>query len=235
MKRKLCYVIASLFIVLLTGADAFCVDVTGLWIGTTDVGQTSSPNTFVFYQNGTDLLGAQIDGTGANCILEGTVIGNQISFHSDCPTINYSSDATGTTDGKTMSGSFLDSQSTSGTFTAQKFEVPLTRGTVIETPPVVTVHGKSATVFMQKFRSVNVAKPRRLGSSYASVLKATVQYELTIKGSADRRKIISKRNSITARNLKPGAYVTSYRVLAIRNGKKLFASARSPLGTFTIF
>lgn len=207
------------------------VNVTGTWVGSSVAGGNTYPNRFDLIQNGATVTGTQVAG-GATCTISGTVEGNTINMHNNCPSISYSSDSTATTDGKVMSGTFLDSQGTSGTFSATKssLEPVLTPGTSIAEAPLVLVQNRSATFTLQKFSKISLSK---LLARAKRAPKLTLQYELTISGK-EKKKITSKRNVITAKNLKPGNYNASYKAVALKDGQKAFSSKASPKVSFTI-
>lgn len=208
------------------------VNVTGSWVGSSIAGGNSYPNTFSLVQNGSAVTGSGIAGNNAPGVITGTVNGSQLTFHSEYPSINYSSDAIATTDGRTMSGTFLDSQGTSGTFTAQNILPTLTPNFTIPDPPIVQIKGRNLTLTLQpfaKFQST-VAKTFERKSQG----KTTIQYTITIKKGSQRLQRITKRNTETVRNLASGTYRVNYKASAIRGGKTIFSSKVSPTAVFTI-
>ncbi len=207
------------------------VDVTGSWSGFSFTSNGTFANTFSLKQNGAKVIGSSIAGVNAPGVINGMIEGDQFTFHSEYPSINYSSDAEATTDGVMMSGTFLDSQGTSGTFVAEKFIVPLTPNLTISDPPIVQVKGNDVKLVLQKFSSVGELSAQLTGG--AAKVKTTIQYEVAIRG-AEIRKLVTKKNIITAQNLVSGKYSVSYRASAIRNGKRLFSSRTSPKASFTV-
>ena len=223
--------LVSLFFLPITAFAAF--DVTGSWTGSSLAGGNTYANSFTIQQQGTVITGTQIAGVNQTCFLTGTITGNAISFHTECPTISYSSDASGFTDGTNMTGTFLDSQGTSGTFEAQKISVPvLTPDTKLTESPVVQVKAQTATFILKKFTQISLSKLRSI-SIRAKAQKLTLDYELTIAG-AEKRKITSKKNVLTAKNLKPGNYSSSYKITAYKDNKKAYSTKASPTARFSI-
>lgn len=211
-------------------------DVTGFWQGSSVAGGATYPNTFVLVEDGTGAVyGSAYNSLNeAPGVITGTISGTTLTFHSDYPTIGYSSDATATTDGETMSGTFTDSQGTSGTFTATKFKFNLTPGIIIENPPVVAIENKTATVTLQKFSGASLTSFRKqVLAAKKGGKKYTIQYDVTLTGP-QKKKLTSKRNEVTFKNLKPGNYSVFYKVVALKDGKKAFASQKSPAAVFTI-
>lgn len=208
------------------------VDVTGSWTGSSIAGGNSYPNTFSLVQRGTQVTGSAIAGTSPG-VITGSINGSRLTFHSEYPSINYSSDATAITDGRTMSGTFLDSQGTSGTFSAQNLTPVLTPNFKIPDPPVVEIKGTNATLTLQPFSGVAPSAGKELFFEKASK-KTTIQYSITLKKGSQREQRITKRNTETFRNLSPGTYRATYKAFAVRGTKKIFSSQVSPPAVFTI-
>lgn len=207
------------------------VNVTGSWTGFSFAGGASYFNSFAFVQSGTKLVGSAVAGNAPG-VITGTIAGNQMTFHSEYPSIKYSSDAVATTDGQTISGTFLDSQGTSGTFTAQKALVPLTPNLPLLNPPVVQIPkgGGGAKFTLQMFSDAEEPAP---GSRRAASSGATIRYEVTLRGP-ERRKLSSKRNTVTVRDLSAGRYSVSYSASALRKGRSIFKSSKSPNAVFVV-
>ena len=187
-------------------------------------------------QVGTVVTGTQLASANAKCTISGSIVGTTLNMYSECPSVNYSSNSVAQTDGLTMSGTFLDSQSTAGTFSATKTQTTLAPDTQIQIAPQVSVQGKTAKFQLQKFTKVSLSKLN--SAKLRSLLKAkapklTFQYELSIKG-AEKRKLVSKRNAVTAKNLKPGNYTSDYKLTAFKDGKKAFSTKASPITSFTV-
>ena len=243
VKNRLALIIAPFIFATVVAApfDAAAIDVTGEWIGSSLTGGNSYANYFVLYQQGNNIYGTQLAGNNATCSFNGVATGNQIQFHSECPTINYSSDSVATVaaDSNSMSGTFIDSQATTGTFTATKQSVPtLDPSTTITQAPVIKTQKQNVTFILKKFLKVSATR-----SSSGAVLRKVlakspalaVRYTITIKG-AERRKLVSAKNKVTAKNLKPGTYTATYRVSAVRKNteKKVYTTNTSPVAGFTV-
>ncbi len=146
-----------------------------------------------------------------------------------------------------IAGTWIDSTAAQGTFTAQR-AIPTDFGpkTPLTEAPHITIAGDDITVTMEKFtkalpKGANNGKASIRGAlphaSAAKSPKITISYEVTIKGTTrqqTRKTIISKRNQVTVRNLKPGNYTSSYKVKAIQNGAAIYSSKSSPKATFTV-
>ena len=213
------------------------VNVTGTWTGRSFAGGSYYQNDFAFAQSGTKVTGSGLANQSPG-VVTGTIVGNQFTFFSNYPKLGYSSSATAITDGRTMSGTFLDSQGTRGTFTLTNLDPVLTPKLVLANPPVVQLKNKTATFTCAKFSGIQSAATARASLKSArpdaASAKTTIRYEVTLKQGRTRQTILSARNRITVTNLKTGAYSVSYRGQAIKNAKPIFSSKASPAAVFTV-
>jgi len=118
-------------------------------------------------------------------------------------------------------------------------EKKLNRDTKIEAPPGVTVQGDDATITMQKFRKVSLksSNARQLTLLARGAAKTSLRYVVTITNSNvanDIRKLRSKRNVLTAKNLPSGDFTVKYKINVFRAGKKAFSTNSSPSSAFSI-
>ena len=229
------------FFALLISAHIFCfsaaivfadgVDVTGDWSGTTVVNGEIQPYIFYLKQTGSVVTGSQITNNQA-CQISGSIENTLLTFQTDCPTLSYSWEAVAYTDGLIMSGGFVDSQGTSGTFNAQKSSPVLTPGTQLSDPPRIEIRGDTVVFTLNKFLKVSMTKSNRQ-VSVAKSPSLTLMYEVKIRGT-EVRQLTSKKNILALKNLKPGSYTSTYRVIAFKNGKRAFATNSSPAASFTL-
>lgn len=220
------------------------VDVTGTWNGASVAGGVSYPNRFTLIQNGTKVTGTiePSSPTSGSGNFVGTIVGNSLSLQSTYPLINYSSSSSALTDGFSMSGTFLDSQGTSGTFSATKLSGPLSPGTRLDLPPVVQVNARTASVVMKRFTEVvsqaqmnSIARKEDRNSSIRAGTSAMkIQYTVTVKSGKTSIQKNSTRNLVTFKNLPPGKYTASYKVSALRGKKVVFTTKKSPAASFSI-
>ena len=202
---------------LLYTMSAHADSLTGAWSGTT-LGIYEKH--IAFLQRGNKVIGSGWSGRAG--VIKGSINGTTFTFHSDYAG-NYSSDAQSQISGSSMSGTFLDSQNTSGGFTAQKDDTILRSSTVLYSPPIVEVIGGTAKITLIKFTQVSGASDIENG--------AKIRYDLKVAG---RRVISSLSNRFSLTNLGSGSHKVSYRITALRNGNRLFAIAKSPPASFKI-
>jgi hypothetical protein len=212
-------------------------NVTGAWNGFLIIGSSQFPTTITLVQHGTTVTGSTLGGKAPG-VISGTQIGTQFNAHVDVPSSGYSSDFSGTTDGKTATGQFSDSNGIAGSFVATKGGPTLGPATHLADPPVVEVHAHSATVTMVNFTKVSLATTKRMllaakirGGANG---KLSIQYELTIHSSSVQRRRVSASNIVTVAGLPSGEYTANYRVAALKNGKAVFTTKKSPAAQFTI-
>ena len=217
MKRSMIALNATLLAVvsLACAVTAHADSITGSWSGTT---LGIYENHFAFVQRGNTVTGSAWSGRPG--VITGTINGNTFTLHS-LYSDGYSADAEATISGNTMTGTFLDSQGTSGGWIAQRDEPIVSRSTVLYVPPVVEVRGRRATVTAVRFTEVG------------GETGAKVRYDVKLSGRASSS-ISSTKNKITFANLGPGKYKASYRVTATRKGKKIFSATKSPTAIFVV-
>jgi hypothetical protein len=220
---KIKFLVLTIFIL----PFAAFADITGLWTGSTVVSGNGAiyPNTITFIQSSSVVIGSTPPSTNGICTYSGTVSGDQITLSASCPAVNYSSTSAATLNAanNSMQGTFSDSQGTTGTFSLSKQKNVLTPGKQLTESALGTVQSKTATITLLKFDS---AQPK--GGKTPKV-----NYEVTVKG-AEKRTVTSKKNIITLKNLKSGNYTVTYKVLAVINDEKVYASKRSPAASFVI-
>ena len=88
----------------------------------------------------------------------------------------------------------------------------LTPDTVITEPPEVEVSGRTITIILQEFSGVVITTSTGSGALKAAVPSTAYRYDVTVRGSkkSDLKRIITKRNELTLKNLKPGNYTVTY-------------------------
>lgn len=110
----------------------------------------------------------------------------------------------------------------------------------VDRAPIIAIVDDTVTVSLPQYQPPKKKpagkKPKRVEISAARAPRQSVEYQISIKG--DRRdvarRITSKRNVVTIRNLPPGNYSTSYRV-TLKEGKEVVARTRpSPSSMFTV-
>lgn len=225
---------ATLFLI---PATAFC-DITGLWTGTTVVsgGGGTFANTVTYIQSGTTITGSTPPSQNGICSYSGTLIGSQLTLSASCPSVNYSSNSTATVNAENnfIQGTFSDSQGTTGTFTQSKQQNTLVPGKELTEAPLAVVQDKNVTITVLKFNNAGTKSTAQKSLFQISAAKGLkVKYEVSIKG-AEKRKLTSKKNIITVKNLKPGNYTVSYKAVAFNGDQKSFSSKPSPSAGFTI-
>jgi Tol biopolymer transport system component len=106
----------------------------------------------------------------------------------------------------------------------------LKSNTRIEAPPDVVITDDDVKVTTPLYTFPTVV-PRRLAAAKTRS-KIRYQVEAFREGmtgrAADRRRVISRRNQITIKNLKPGVYATRFRVLTLRNDTVVRRTPFSP-------
>jgi hypothetical protein len=207
------------------------INITGAWTGATFVGPLTFLNDFAFVQRGSSVTGSNASGVTPG-FATGTITGNTLQLFNNFPSIGYSSNSTATITQNTISGTFIDSQGTSGTFILNRVNLVLTPTTTLVNPPIPAVKGKTVTLTFLKFNSI-AAQQRTQRSTRASK-RLTPRYTVTLQRGTTRTRLVTKRNSITVKSLKAGTYTASYKVSAIRNGKTVYTTASSPSTSFTI-
>ncbi len=115
----------------------------------------------------------------------------------------------------------------------------LVPGTKIENPPGVAVNGTTVSFTFQKFSGVKEKKPKKseLEALEASKNKITVQYQVTIThtdAGGSIRRLTSKKNVLTVKNLAAGQYQANYRAFAVKNGERVFKTGVSPTQVFQV-
>ncbi len=143
-----------------------------------------------------------------------------------------------------------DTNGLSDVFTA-RFQRIATTDIVLEEAPEVSVEGDGVVTFvLEKFAgakrtSVSTVDMRAAGApafARSGKRRFVYRYELTIQKTTtsatrrgDLRRIISKRNQISVRNLSSGSYTASYKVRILNTkGKLLGKSAASPTASFSV-
>lgn len=114
---------------------------------------------------------------------------------------------------------------------------PLTRDTVLETPPDVATEPKKLILTLQKFdiSSLN-ASMVAVAAKAAAAKKATISYDVRLTETTKNKKlkVISTRNRIILRNLTPGQYTVKYRVVGTPAKGKKVVTRFSPPVTVTV-
>lgn len=225
--------LSLLFLALALRAEfikAETVNATGAWNAVSTVNGNNYYSTFTLVQIGNLIYGSAL-ANGSPGVITGSIQDNVITFHSDFPIIAYSSDSTAVIFGNTMVGSFLDSQSTAGSFTAEKIVIALTPTTQIKDPPVVQISGNDILLTLQKFTKVSMGSSRAMLNVPRASL--SIRYDISITG-AEQIKKNSKKNVIALSDLKPGNYSVTYKASGIKNGKVVFSTKKSPAAFFSI-
>lgn len=118
--------------------------------------------------------------------------------------------------------------------------ITLTRAMIVEVPPDSTLGTKRIALTAQKFAGANLGAAR-LGKGMAAASKRPrVQYRFQlfkIRDNQTRRsvqKLISKRNTLTFKNLKPGTYEATYRAEIVQKDRVKAKSTNSPVVRFKI-
>ena len=104
--------------------------------------------------------------------------------------------------------------------------------TVLDLPPDVTVSGKNAAITLREFTEAVQAATisRSVQDLLAATTGLTIRYDVRIKApkKKDSRKILSKRNELTAKRLPPGNYSVNYSANAYsKKSKKQIQKAKS--------
>jgi hypothetical protein len=114
--------------------------------------------------------------------------------------------------------------------------------TEISLPPEVEVIDHTIHLILQFFKKASLKKKKIKPTSFPALLaatkdKITFRYSVTVQNTAkknDVRKITSKKNELTIKNLKPGNYNVSYRAEIFENGEPAGKTNLSPKANFTI-
>lgn len=118
---------------------------------------------------------------------------------------------------------------------------PLTPGFVIDLPPSVLQDGSTTTILLKKFAvPKNTGKALRIlrvSAAKKKALKPAVVYQVGTTNLANQavKKTLSKRNSLTLKNLPPGNYSVSYQAQVVKKKVILSSSTESPSAIFSIF
>jgi len=119
----------------------------------------------------------------------------------------------------------------------------LTRHTTLDDPPDVDVNGKKVIIVLEKFsggslNSQTFAFSALLKSAAKARKKLSVQYKVTVqvagKPKRDILQLITKRNQLTIRGLRPGSYTVKYRAQAVRDGDVVFSTRPSTATAFEV-
>ena len=95
----------------------------------------------------------------------------------------------------------------------------LNPNTVIEDPPVAEVEGRNLTLTLQPFEGVTTEAGSQQGNLAAARSRETFRYDVRVTpttGGARARKLLTKRNEVTIRKLKPATYEARYRAIIYR-------------------
>lgn len=125
--------------------------------------------------------------------------------------------------------------------------LPLSSSTSLNVPPSVSLSGKTAKFTFEKFSGGIIKKSRHrlkfvTHSDYINSRSSSskVQYAITYSREASGNtrkevtKIISKKNTISLKGLKPGTYSSSYKAQVVKNDKVVSQSSSSPAQRFTV-
>lgn len=115
--------------------------------------------------------------------------------------------------------------------------LPFTKTTRIEVPADVVPGRKKATFTFQKFDGFTTQSNFRFFRASSSATKTVIQYEIKLDKTGkkkERTTLISKRNRLTQRKLKPGTYTSQYRVVAKQGTKTVAKTPFSPKTEFTV-
>jgi hypothetical protein len=109
---------------------------------------------------------------------------------------------------------------------------PLTKDTVLETPPDVQTGPRKLILTLQKFDSASLT----VSAKAAAPKKATISYDVRLTETSKNKKlkVISTRNRIILRNLTPGQYTVKYRVVGTPTKGKKVVTRFSPPVTVTV-
>lgn len=115
--------------------------------------------------------------------------------------------------------------------------LPLSKTTRLEVPADLTLdaNNKKAVVVLQAFSGVQAAQLRALFETEAAKSSAKkVRYQIKLtqldvpKKKRDERTILSKRNTLTIKSLKPGNYSMKYQAQTVKNDKVIQKTPYSP-------
>jgi hypothetical protein len=117
----------------------------------------------------------------------------------------------------------------------------LKQGTLLETPADVVLLGRRSKITLQEFSfPTNLVTSQPLHRRADVKVRAANQlvYDVRIQGKGAqkrvRQQLLAKRNTVTSSRLKPGVYVTRYRVLATSKGKTISKTSFSPRQRFEV-
>lgn len=120
----------------------------------------------------------------------------------------------------------------------------LTKDTVLTLPPVTVVTNRSVKIRVQKFLKAVFRKKKsteRRSISRARLTLAAKTPKLSVRYAVNVKRenksvadLLSKRNEITFKNLKPGNYTVNYRAQIFSDGKSVSKTNRSPTAQFII-
>lgn len=116
---------------------------------------------------------------------------------------------------------------------------PLTPKTRLNNPPGVTVSGRSATVFLQKFSKASLdSSILKFFARARAKKKLSIQYQITLVRTGapkrDRIQRVTKKSQETFRKLTPGQYTVSYQAFGVQGTKRVIKTNISPRTTFEI-
>lgn len=119
----------------------------------------------------------------------------------------------------------------------------LSRGFVLDDTPVVAVAAKgpkTVTAVLQEFPAVDLAPSALVFGRISTRAKPKTRIEYTTNfksltpGVRDRRRVMSRKNQVTFKNVASGNYQITYRAAAFRGDKRIARSSVSPAQTFTV-
>lgn len=119
---------------------------------------------------------------------------------------------------------------------------PLLTTTTLDVPPTIVLSGKTAKLTLESFASIPSPLIAALSQDKVEATASTskIQYSISYTRDAsegsrkETKRLTSKRNSLSLKNLRSGTYSTNYRVQVVRNGKVTSQSNKSPTQRFTI-
>lgn len=109
---------------------------------------------------------------------------------------------------------------------------PLTKDTILETPPDVEAGPSKLILTLQKFDISSLGVSARA----TAAKKATVSYDIRLTETRKNKKlrVISTRNRVVLRNLSPGQYSVRYRVVGTPTKGKKVVTRLSPPASVTV-
>jgi Tol biopolymer transport system component len=153
------------------------------------------------------------------------------SFNSLVSRIGYRSFATNLTDSPTLGG---------GEIVVSEAQLPrpaFNRKEKLEAPPDVTVRSRRTKVVMQQFGAIVLSSTSGLPPGIAAATRQSLRFDVRVENTrrrGSRVKLVSKRNTVTSKRLKPGTYTVRYRVEVRKGDKTVATSAFSPRQMVTI-